>query len=91
MDADRRQAEARHAETDVLRSAEAELESSTCVLARAEWVSIKNYARLNDVHRNTVTKWIAAGLVTIYRVRRIVRVRNIPPKSTDGCTPTHIG
>lgn len=75
----------------VLASAEAELTSSARVLARAEWVSIKTYAQLNDVHRNTVTKWITAGLVTVYRVNRIVRVRNIPPKSADGCTPTHIG
>lgn len=77
---------------DDLRDADAELAASAHVLARAEWVSIKHYAELNDIHRNTVTKWIAAGLLSVYRAKRIVRVKNVPPKqSADACPPTHIG
>lgn len=38
------------------------------------WLSIKAYAQLYGVHRNTVRKWIASGLVKVWRKGRTVRV-----------------
>lgn len=46
---------------------------------KPEWVSIKEYAAIYGIHRNTVRKWIDNDLLLTYKVGTIVRVRNIPP------------
>jgi hypothetical protein len=43
------------------------------------WVSITRYAQIYGVTRQTVSKWLGAGLLHAYRVGSVVRVRNIPP------------
>lgn len=46
----------------------------------AGWVSLSDYASIYGVHRNTVQKWRAAGLLTCWRTARTVRVKNMPPR-----------
>lgn len=46
---------------------------------RADWVSIKEYATLYNVHPNTVAKWMDAGLLVYWRVHRTVRIKRQPP------------
>lgn len=48
-----------------------------------EWVSIKEYAAIYRVHRNTVTKWAESGLLICWRVQHTVRVKNAPPDQTS--------
>lgn len=43
------------------------------------WVSISAYARIYGVDRRTVYKWLDAGLLTVYRVDRVVRIKALPP------------
>jgi excisionase family DNA binding protein len=43
------------------------------------WVSISQYARLYGIDRRTVYKWLDAGLLTVYRVDRVVRIKALPP------------
>ena len=47
-----------------------------------EWLSVSDYARVHSVSRPTVYKWIDANLVDVYRVERILRVRNVPPRAS---------
>ena len=47
------------------------------------WVSIRTYAQLYGVHRNTVRKWIQAGLVTVFRQQRTVRIQAQPPHEPE--------
>lgn len=56
----------------------------------ADWVSIKEYAAIYGVHRNTVSKWIDHGLVVTYRTIRTVRIKRQPPfeKRPSGPQPT---
>ncbi len=44
-----------------------------------DWLSVREYAKLYAVHRQTVYKWRDDGLLTIMRVNKIMRIRNIPP------------
>jgi excisionase family DNA binding protein len=46
---------------------------------RSDWVSIKEYATLYNVHPNTVAKWIQAGLLIAWKARRTVRIKRQPP------------
>lgn len=49
--------------------------------SQPEWVSIKRYAELYGVHRNTVSKWASVGgIIEVWRTQRTVRVRNHPPR-----------
>lgn len=43
------------------------------------WLSISDYARRYAVHRNTVRKWLAAGLLVTYRLEHVIRVQDAPP------------
>lgn len=54
------------------------------------WLTIKAYARYYGVDRGTVYKWLRCGLLTTFRVGRLVRVKHEPPKENplphvDGC------
>lgn len=44
------------------------------------WISISQYARIYGVSRPTVYKWLRAGLLETWRVRRCVRVKNQEPR-----------
>lgn len=44
------------------------------------WISITLYSQKHGVDRKTVHKWLAAGLVESYRVQRLIRVKDAPPK-----------
>ena len=57
---------------------------------RADWVSIKEYAALYNVHPNTVVKWMDAGLLVWWRVSRTVRIKRQPPfdQRPAGVQPT---
>jgi excisionase family DNA binding protein len=46
------------------------------------WVSISEYARVYGIDRRTVYKWLDAGLLTVYRVDRVVRIKAEPPLPT---------
>lgn len=48
-------------------------------LTPAEWLSIPDYASRYGVHRQTVRKWLAAGLLTVYQVGKVIRVKHQPP------------
>jgi hypothetical protein len=43
------------------------------------WVCITDYAALYGVDRSTVYKWLNAGLLEVYRIDRVVRIKNKPP------------
>lgn len=45
----------------------------------AEYVTVTEFARRYGVGRDTVHKWIGAGILRFYRVETVVRVRNLPP------------
>jgi excisionase family DNA binding protein len=45
-----------------------------------EWLSVKEYAAIYRVTRPTVYKWLSCGLLTTFRVGRVVRVKNAPPE-----------
>ncbi len=49
-----------------------------------EWLSVSDYARVYGVDRGVVYKWLRAEILEVYRVERILRIRNIPP---DGHRP----
>lgn len=57
---------------------------------KPDWVSIKEYAAIYGVHRNTVAKWLEAGLVIAWKTRRTVRVKRQPPfeQRPNGQQPT---
>lgn len=57
-------------------------------MSQAEWLSIKAYAALYGVHRNTVTKWAQAGLLIVWRTQQTVRIKNTPPTETPH--PRHL-
>lgn len=44
------------------------------------WISISRYAQLYGVSRPTVYKWLRAGLLETWKVRRCVRIRNQKPR-----------
>lgn len=46
---------------------------------KPDWVSIKEYAALYNVHPNTVSKWLEAGLLIHWRVSKTVRIKRQPP------------
>ena len=48
-------------------------------MSKPDWVSIKEYASLYNVHSNTVAKWIEAGLVIAWKAQHTVRVKRQPP------------
>lgn len=54
-------------------------DQSNTPLRAAEWVSISAYARIHQIDRVTVYKWIQAGLLVYYRVGAVVRIKNQPP------------
>ena len=54
-------------------------ETQHAMSPRADWVSIKEYAALYNVHPNTVAKWMDAGLLVWWRVARTVRIKRQPP------------
>jgi excisionase family DNA binding protein len=43
------------------------------------WLCITDYADTYGVHRSTVYKWLDANLLEVYRVERVVRIKNKPP------------
>lgn len=45
----------------------------------AEWLSIQAYAECYGAHPNTVAKWVRSKILEVYRIGRMVRIRNIPP------------
>lgn len=47
---------------------------------RAEWLSTVAYGRIYGVDSRTVRKWVEAGLLQTYRVKKTIRVRNEPPQ-----------
>lgn len=52
-------------------------------LARSErdaWISISRYAQLYGVSRPTVYKWLKAGLLETWKVRKVLRVLNQRPR-----------
>lgn len=46
---------------------------------RAEWVTVTAYAHRFGISRATVYKWLDAKLLETYRLRHVLRVRNLPP------------
>lgn len=46
---------------------------------RREWLSVSAYARKYGVDRNTVYKWEALGLLELYRVGAVVRIKDQKP------------
>lgn len=44
------------------------------------WISISRYAELYGVSRPTVYKWLKAGLLEAWQVRKCVRIRNQQPR-----------
>lgn len=68
-------------------------EATLRALERADdpgWLTIKAYCRHYAIDRGTVYKWLRAGLLTTYRVGRLVRIKHEPPKENlpphvDGC------
>lgn len=60
-------------------------EAQIRALAREDdpgWLTIKAYARFYAVDRGTVYKWLRSGLLTTFRVGRVVRVKHQPPKDS---------
>ena len=43
------------------------------------WLCVTDYADTYGINRSTVYKWLDAGLLEVYRVDRVVRIRNKPP------------
>lgn len=65
-------------DTDDLRRLKADAER---VLAQAEaWLSITAYAEKYAVSRRTVYKWIDCGLVDAFKVERVIRLKDFPPR-----------
>jgi hypothetical protein len=64
--------------------------SGDSVSPRPDWVSIKEYAALYNVHPNTVAKWMDAGLLVWWRVSKTVRIKRQPPfdQRPAGVQPT---
>jgi excisionase family DNA binding protein len=50
---------------------------------RPDWLSITMYAATYGVSRPTVWKWLGSGLLTYYRVGRVIRIKDHPPLSTS--------
>jgi excisionase family DNA binding protein len=46
---------------------------------RLGWLSITDYADAYGTSRHTVAKWLAAGLLTSFRVGRHIRIQDEPP------------
>lgn len=46
-----------------------------------EWLTISGYAKKYNANRRTVYKWIAAGLLTTFKVGYVVRVKDLPPEA----------
>lgn len=44
------------------------------------WLSISRYALVYGVSRNTVYKWMRAGVVETFQAERVVRIRNLKPR-----------
>jgi hypothetical protein len=44
------------------------------------WISVTTYGQKHGVDRKTVHKWLAAGLLEFYRVERLIRVKDVPPR-----------
>lgn len=49
---------------------------------REDWLSISAYARAYGVDRGTVYKFLEANLLIHYRVARLIRIRDQPPRET---------
>lgn len=47
-----------------------------------QYVSVTTYTEMFSVDRDTVYKWIDAGLLDTFRVGRLIRVRPVPPSDT---------
>lgn len=43
------------------------------------WLCVTDYADTYGVDRSTVYKWMGAGILEIYRVDRVIRIKNMPP------------
>ena len=46
---------------------------------RSDWLSIKEYATLYNVHPNTVAKWMEAGLLIFWKGPKMVRIKRQSP------------
>ena len=55
-------------------------ERSLAALTPREYLTISHYAHIHDVGRQTVFKWMRAGLLDWYREGKVIRVKNQPPK-----------
>lgn len=44
------------------------------------WLSVSAYARKYCISRHTIYKWMDGGAVTFYRVDRLVRIKDEPPR-----------
>lgn len=46
---------------------------------KPEWVSVASYCTIYGLHRNTVYKYMDNGLLEMWQVGRVLRVKNEPP------------
>lgn len=56
---------------------------SSLPILRPPWLTISEYAREYHVHRKTICKWLADGLLISWRVGRTTRIQNAPPVSAS--------
>ena len=58
--------------------------------SHANWLSIREYAAYYNLHRNTVQKWLAAGLLVSWQTKHTVRIKRQPPftRRPGGPQPT---
>ena len=52
-----------------------------------DWLSLQQYADYYGVHRNTVAKWRAAGLLVDWTTQHTVRVKRQPPFAAKPTSP----
>jgi len=58
------------------------------VIAEARaYLTVREYGHKYHVARSTVFEWIDEGLVDVFRVRRVLRVKDSPPKNPHESPP----
>ena len=50
------------------------------------YITVRAYAAKHGVHAGTVHKWLeVGGILTSFRVGRVIRILDVPPGSTVSC------
>lgn len=59
-------------------------------MSERHWLSIRAYGRKYAVHRNTVRKWLDAGLLMSYRLDGVLRVQDALPVGAIESPPRRV-